>query len=369
MFCRQCGQELTTEQKFCPSCGHPSEEKKKLPREMLIRRAQDFSESYDVSLDINGLSVWDFEKIDEFDPLQKLPYFRQDLTRDLMEFSKYEFSREEVEILLEDIFPIVRKFMLQNLKMWFVEQYKNFYEYQKQNVTFNLETLAYSAFKHVYGLSKYLWIINYELEDWEGLQSVKTFLKFAETFKCKNETDLYGREFIREGKLLQLKEFSDVKQRYDELLKNINDSIVEINPELKEEIDEENKVSAKNETKIKKKNKACVLTSVICGVLFPFILIIQHILLTGLNDRYAGVSTIIAFLVGAVLCGILLVADIRIRSIPLVIILNIIGQLLFYPVCLGIATFVAWISKIAIFILGGIIILFVCFLHGDRMNP
>ncbi len=86
MFCNQCGKELTIEQKFCPNCGCSNSQQRQTTREILIRRAHEFSQTYDVSLDIPGLSVWEFSKIDGFDPLNKLSTFKQDLLRDLMAF-------------------------------------------------------------------------------------------------------------------------------------------------------------------------------------------------------------------------------------------------------------------------------------------
>ena len=369
MFCVKCGEELKAEQNFCPSCGHSIEnEEKEFPHDMLIRRAHAFSKKYDSSPNILGLSVWEFSKIDEFDPLHKLTYFKHELTHGLMAFSKYEFSQEKIEEIVEEIYPISRKILLSNLKMWFWEQCKTFIDKNDDEFVYHLIEIAKSDIKQIYGLSKYLTIVNCELQDWEGLQSVKTFLKTAEEFYCKNK-EIYGRQFVREGRLLHLKEFSEEKRRYDNLLKNINEYIVTFNPALKDEIAQETKENAENQNKIREMNKKSVLIRVICGVLFPFSLILQHLIFSEFNIQYTEFSTFVTMFTAATLCVFVLLANIKIRKTPLVIFLNIISMLSFFPICWIITTLLAWLSKTFMFIAGGFLIFMVLFFHGDRTNP
>ncbi len=229
---------------------------------------------------------------------------------------------------------------------------------------YNIVEIANCAIKRVYGLSRYLTIVNCELQDWEGLQFTKSFLKIAEKFYCKN-SESYGRQFIRNGQLLRLYEFSEAKHRYDDLMNQINTSIVMLNPQIKTEIEQEMKANEEKELTIKKRGKNSILTRVICGLIFPLLLMLQ----SSLFPQFDSVSLPITIIVGAILYGLLLSADFTVQNIPLIIILNVIGLLLFCPICLLMSSLVAWLSKIFVFIIGGIIILFVFFFHGDRMNP
>lgn len=382
MFCTKCGKELTDNQNFCSECGHPNGEHSKtlplttlteehsneVPRVTLIRRAHAFSENYDISLDIPGLSVWEYSRIDSFDPLHKLEPFKRDLANDLMEFSKYEISRDIINEVVEEIYPISRKILLTNLKKWFLEQCMDYTEKNKGPFVYNVDAIADSNIKYVYGISKYLKIITCELKDWEGLQTTKAFLKIAEAFYCENN-DYYGRNFFRNGYLLRLREFSEAKIRYDELMKQINEAIVLFNPNLKEEIDKETKIADEKETKIAKIGKTSIATRVICALTFPLLLIFQFNFLPVFGVYFHNFPALVIIIVGAILFGLLIVADIKIQNIPLIITLNVIGLLLFFPLCWGISALVSWVSKILIFVLGIIVIAMVMFFHGDRTNP
>ena len=121
--------------------------------------------------------------------------------------------------------------------------------------------------------------------------------------------------------------------------------------------------------KIKKYSKKSVLVRVICGLIFPILLVLQHVILPLFEIDFDNIPTFVIILVGAILYGLLITADITVRNIPLIITLNVIGLLLFFPICLLVSAFVSWISKIFIFIAAAIVIFLVLFFHGDRTNP
>ncbi len=374
MFCEKCGTEMQEGQKICSNCGcgKTDNSENSLNGAVLIRRAEAFTQSYDVVPDFTGYEVY-LSKIDEFNPLIKINEFPSLLIGDLMAFTNYAYSRDKIEeIILKDYLPIAKTRLLSNLRIYFVEKIEAFIKEKNGKFVYENNWSLELDIATVYRYSRYFAIVCCEMGDWEGLKFAKQILELISSFKCKVALDSTTREIngLRKGgQVLYLSQFADVKKHYDGLMEFILSSMVRINPDASQVVEEEKRRNADTEKEVKQYNKKSVLTRILCSVAILPVLYLEYIISSACIASFNDIHIAVVICVGAVLGGLALAVNAALRNSTVSTIITVVLAALFLPLCFLVSAFFSFLSKIIVFILFGIVLLFVFVFHGDRTNP
>lgn len=373
MFCSNCGNAIAEDTNFCGQCGKAvrqdapvvstdgSVDKEALKRK-INRLIDTFNPYPDLSMAYTPQYSNEFEynQVNDYNPFYRLNQLKGNITDCILQTTAYKYDVSEFDDVVNDTYGRRLKAMKEQIRDYVFSEFEN--STKNMRCTYNdLPTLRRDEFT-IYFFARVATTICCDIQDANGLITTRIKLMRLNSFFCEKNNGLHP--IYNSGHVLSLPQFATEKQLYDHLMNFLKEAALQMNPALQEYFDKETAVTTKHEKKRKTRSAINILTRTIMAILSPLYMYLSYQTAAAMGADFSQIPRDITLLVAMILCIILIIFNVKIKSVPVVIVADIIISALLYPVSL------VAVVAIQIVVVGFVILVigFISIFHSDRTN-
>lgn len=380
-FCSKCGEQLSDDSRFCTQCGascdYVQHNKKVYSDDDLLQIISDYSSGYlkipnlPRSLLSSDWSAWRFDFLNNLNPVAELQNFKEELIRCLVDATHRTVELERIQKVVDLAYSVCRNMALSNQKEYFMRVMEKFlarHEFDDEEFTYSTLWSVDSDITEMFICARCVALISCELKDSSGLRAAKVFLRVLESTYCKADSDTGN--ISRSGYLLTLPQFRPVRDNYNNLIEFIQNSIIAIDPDAKEEIEKEKTELQEQQTKADNAENSSVMTRVLLSIAMPLLMyLVYNILSAKRAAEILEIGELAFWISGGTLTLLTILVNVRFRKPIVVIILNVLILALFYPIAQLVSGLIELVKGVAFIVVAGAVLFLTSFLHSDRMSP
>lgn len=351
MFCVHCGAKLADQAQFCHNCGaklftdqeivntsqpDPANHNANI-KEALIRKAYSILEKWDFYPQMplytqDCIAEFNSRYIQNFDPLYRLPEYKQAVLDTCMEATAYQYDQSFFDDVIQEVYTKHEKNLMITVVKAIAEDFQERIRHYTGSYSdlLQLRREEYDIFLHMYCIIN----IACKAESWDYLFVARQGLRMLSNFQCQKNTGNPIFQIKGNGRMFSLVQFQKDYQLYRQWMNFIEIKIHQNgSEELKAKLTKVKKEEESYENKKKRKTAGLVLLKVLACVLQPLLCIAVGYLSVEMDlPQDLLPEAVVISMLAIILLSI--VTNIKAKHPAVVIIFLVLYSVLFYPLCL-----------------------------------